>query len=174
VLRSVAPLHPVSPGKPWEAMHRRPWKSPSPREMRGNSTCGRAYSFHALPSLAPYCFPGLLKLGGGQSASIAAGAARRRASPLVGLTCSYTVSRQTLCGHLPDVHRSARYQCRTLTDCTAVFFFWRQIPLKIKTSPMSPTSRLMLLQGQGIRHPSTLMINTLAVSSHLKTAIPLS
>jgi hypothetical protein len=103
-------------------MHRRPRKSPSPREMRGNSTCGRAYSFHALPSLSPYRFPGLLKLGGGQSASIAAGAARRRASPLVGLTRSYTVSRQTLCGHSPDVRRSARYRCRTSTDRTAVFF----------------------------------------------------
>jgi hypothetical protein len=143
VLRSVAPLHPVSPEKPWEAMHRRPRKSPSPREMRGNSTCGRAYSFHALPSLAPYRFPGLLKLGGGQSASIAAGAARRRASPLVGLTRSYTVSRQTLCGHSPDVRRSARYRCRTSTDRTAVFFSGAKIPPKIKTSPTSPTSRLL-------------------------------
>jgi hypothetical protein len=84
--------------------------------------------FHALPSLAPYHFPGLLKLGGGQSVSIAAGAARRCASPLVGLTRSCTVSRQTLCSHSPDVRRSAWYRCRTSTDCTAVFFFWRQNP----------------------------------------------
>jgi hypothetical protein len=179
--RSIAPLHPVSPGKPWEAMHRRPQKSLSPREMRGNSTCGRAYSFHTLPSLAPYHFPGLLKLGGSQSALIAAGAACRHASPLVGLTRSYTVLWQTLCSHSPNVCWSARYRCRTSTDHTVVLFFGAKILLKIKTSPtsptsrlLSPTSRLMLLQGQGIRRPLMLMINTFAVSSHLKTTVPLS
>jgi hypothetical protein len=92
-------------------------------EWRGSSMCTRALFVLCPPSLAPYRFLGLLKLGGGQSVSIVAGTAHHRASPLIGSTSSPMVSQQTFVViHPVSMSWRAWSQCRMPIDHTVVIF----------------------------------------------------